>query len=342
MKLSFYNKPIKVMKSLMRFRQDYNDRPIFIFSCGGREDQFSSRKQLREFIESKDNLRNVLCLKAEDVSRRDEFKNVNLLLQEAMMADVADLIIVFSESAGSFCELGAFTSLPHIRAITSVVEDVKYSKDNSFLNYGPIRMIASEQSELSNVFYIKQNNIMMSDKLTSFIFNIRDNIRNGYNISINNKRMVPNALVRNKRNKYTYVSIGSLVHEIIDLVSLLGPISFSDLFYVYCQLLDIKSRDLRIESRSINADMKSSELKNISKEQVIAFMLANHLLDEIPSINNQPALYITRVPLDTYFMFLNNVGSKERLCRMKAEILSQKRHMGMRGARRVYHKDDEF
>lgn len=337
MKLSFYNKPIKVMKSLMRFRQNYNDRPIFIFSCGGREDQFSLRKQLREFIESKDNLRNVLCLKAEDVSRRDEFKNVNLLLQEAMMADVADLIIVFSESAGSFCELGAFTSLPHIRAITSVVEDIKYSKDNSFLNYGPIRMIASEQSELSNVFYTKQNNIMMSDKLTSFIFKIRDNIRNGYNIRINEKRMVPNVLRNNE-----YISIGPLVHEIIDLVSLLGPISSSDLFYVYCQLLNIKSRDLRIESRSINADMKSNELKNISKKQVIAFMLANHLLDEIPSINNQPTLYFTRVPLDTYFMFSNSDVSKERLCRMKAEILGQKRHMGMRGARCVYHKDDQF
>ena len=88
--------------------------------------------------------------------------------------------------------------------------------------------------------------------------------------------------------------------------------------------------------------MKSNELKNISKEQVIAFMLANHLLDEIPSINNQPTLYFTRVPLDTYFMFRNNDVSKERLCKIKAEILGQKRHMGMRGARCVYHKDDQF
>lgn len=318
----------------MSLRQNYDNRPIFVFSCGGREDQFSSRRQLREFIESNGNLRNVLCLKAEDVSKRDEFRNVNLLLQEAMMADVADLIIVFSESAGSFCELGAFTSLPHIRAVTSVVEDVKYSRDNSFLNYGPIRMIAFEQSKLSNVFYIENNNIMMSDKLTSFIFNIRDNIRDGYKIKINEKRMIPNALADTK-----YISIGPLVHEIIDLVSLLEPISLSNLFYVYCQLLNIKTQDLKIISRSINADMKSSEFNSISKEQVIAFMLANHLIDEIPSINNQPALYTTRVPLDTYFMFHNSAWSKDRLCRMKAEVLGQKRHMGMRGAKCVYHKD---
>lgn len=334
MKQSFYKQSIRVMKPLMRSRQNYGDRPIFIFSCGGREDQFSSRRQLKEFIESKGKLRNVLCLKAEDVSKRDEFKDVNLLLQEAMMADVADLIIVFSESAGSFCELGAFTSLPHIRAITSVVEDVKYSGDNGFLNYGPIRMIASEQSKLSNIFYTENNNIMMSDKLTSFIFDIRDNIRYGYNIKINERRMIPNALTGNE-----YISIGPLVHEIIDLVSLLGPISSSDLFYVYCRLLNIKTRDLKIVSRSINADMKSNEFNNISKEQVIAFMLANHLIDEIPSINNQPALYTTRVPLDAYFMFSNSAPSKKRLCKMKAEMLGQKRHMGMRGAKRVYHKN---
>lgn len=334
MRASFYKESIEIMRRCWRPNQDHEGRPIFIFACGGREDQHTSRRQLRDFIASKRSLTNVLCLSAEAVAKRGEFQRVDLLTQEAMMADIADWLVIFSESAGSICELGAFAALPHARAITSIVEDSSHAAEQSFLNDGPIRMIHEEKSPLSRLFVVSLSNIMMAPEFTRFVTDIRSKVQAGSRIKRNEQRMRPNS-----NNEDGKVYVGPLVHELIDIISLLGPIDQRNLFRIYCDVLGIKLSSLSIRSRIIQDDISENDI-SIKRGQVMAFMAANSLVKEIPAPKGSSVLYTTRLPLSSYFMFRNSKLSKERLHIMKAKVLGQKRHMGMRGANNVYHRHD--
>ena len=103
---------------------------------------------------------------------------LNLLQQEAMLADISDWILIFAESCGSFCELGAFSALPHAAWITSVAVGKQYKGSRSFLIDGPVEEIATGDSSLNKVFYLDLNNPMSSPDLCRFVSELRPLIGN--------------------------------------------------------------------------------------------------------------------------------------------------------------------
>jgi hypothetical protein len=93
-------------------------------------------------------------------------KKSNLLSLEGLLADSVDAIVIIPESLGSFAELGAFANDEKLRKKLICLVDIKYKKDKSFINQGPLKLVKKEN--LHGVIYIDPNNIKEEiNKLTS-------------------------------------------------------------------------------------------------------------------------------------------------------------------------------
>jgi hypothetical protein len=71
----------------------------------------------------------------------------DLLTLESDIAQIASLILVFSESYGSAAELGAFAMLPEISQRLLVVMDDKRYNENSFIKLGPLLSLSNSFGE---------------------------------------------------------------------------------------------------------------------------------------------------------------------------------------------------
>ena len=139
---------------LESLREIFERKPIYhckyrfiLFVCGGalNEGQNSLRKQFLEWADP--NLPDFVCLLAEE-ALRDSFAGegrrfVNLATFESIVADVADCVLIFPESAGSFAETGFFSN-SRIRDKTLVVNPFSLQAIESFLNLGPIDRISAD------------------------------------------------------------------------------------------------------------------------------------------------------------------------------------------------------
>lgn len=68
----------------------------------------------------------------------------NALAVEERLAELADIVIVIMESAGTFAELGAFSLSNELRKKLLPILDRRYETDRSFINTGPIHWINAE------------------------------------------------------------------------------------------------------------------------------------------------------------------------------------------------------
>ena len=133
LRLIFQKKPVYLLK-----------QPFFVFVCGGQlgSEQKTLRQQFIKWAESQ--LPNFVCLLAED-ALKDGFvpgrrKFINLGKFESVIADIADCVLIFPESPGSFAETGFFSNSRKIRDKTLVINPIDQQSD-SFLNLGPIHTI---------------------------------------------------------------------------------------------------------------------------------------------------------------------------------------------------------
>jgi hypothetical protein len=120
---------------------------FIMFVCGGRLDEgaTSLRKQFIGWSEA--NLPEFICLLAEE-ALKDNFAGegrsfVNLAKFETVIADIADCVVIFPESPGSFAEAGFFANSKIIREKTLVINPLLLQTTDSFLNLGPIDTISS-------------------------------------------------------------------------------------------------------------------------------------------------------------------------------------------------------
>ncbi len=140
---------------LASLRQVFKEKRVYhrrknrfiMFVCGGTLDggELSLRKQFVVWAET--NLPDFVCLLAED-ALKDSFAQegrqfVNLAKFESILADVADCVLIFPESPGSFAEAGFFSNSKVIRAKTLVINPLQLQTSESFLNLGPIDTINS-------------------------------------------------------------------------------------------------------------------------------------------------------------------------------------------------------
>lgn len=100
--------------------------------------------------------------------------SADLLSLENLLADSVDAVVVIPESAGSFAELGAFANNEKLRSKMICVVDIKYKRDKSFINQGPIKLVKSVNKDA--VVYIDESKIGKTDfsKIETFSFFTRD------------------------------------------------------------------------------------------------------------------------------------------------------------------------
>jgi hypothetical protein len=136
---------LESLRTIFQEKRVFHRKHKFIvFVCGGRleEGETSLRKQ---FIAWADHyLPEFICLLAEE-ALKDNFAGegrtfVNLARFESIIAEVADCVLIFPESAGSFAETGYFAK-SKIRKKTLVVNPLDFQTADSFLNLGPIDTI---------------------------------------------------------------------------------------------------------------------------------------------------------------------------------------------------------
>lgn len=139
---------------LSSLRQVFEEKRIYhrknrfiMFVCGGKlgDGHSSLRKQFINWAQ--ENLTEFVCVMAED-ALADNFAGegrsfVNLAKFESIIADVADCVILFPESPGSYAEAGFFSNSRIIREKTLVINPLSLQTADSFLNLGPIETISS-------------------------------------------------------------------------------------------------------------------------------------------------------------------------------------------------------
>lgn len=115
------------------------DRRI-IFICGGRVKPYSRSLRNRFIKYSSNALSNFRVFLAEAatldmLANSDKPEFLNVADFETLVAKIADVIIIFPESAGSYAELGFFTNSSEAAEKTLVVNDMTKQRD-SFINIG--------------------------------------------------------------------------------------------------------------------------------------------------------------------------------------------------------------
>jgi hypothetical protein len=122
----------------------------FVLLCGGTRTDIDEPKpkSLRDaFLKSNfySSIKNGDVKQIEDI--REYFEKESpykeLVSFESNIAQLSDLVLLFSESPGSFAELGVFASHPEIAKKTLVVIQQKYLSKHSFISKGPIAYFTS-------------------------------------------------------------------------------------------------------------------------------------------------------------------------------------------------------
>ena len=123
-----------------------------IFVCGGETDSppelIKSRRDALMRICMTGDFAKFSFMKAEDVNVFAPKENYKDLLRfESDIAQISGLILLFTESAGSFAELGAFSMEEEITKRLLVVIDDKYYNEDSFIKWGPVSYLENAHGD---------------------------------------------------------------------------------------------------------------------------------------------------------------------------------------------------
>ena len=114
--------------------------PKFVFLCGAAysENEYdkTNRGVIDKYLKSKSD--DIFIVLSERLWEDSFDSNIDLLTFEEFLAEVSDAIILFVESPGSFCELGAFAYAEKLFSDKLIIViDEKYNGDKSFIITGP-------------------------------------------------------------------------------------------------------------------------------------------------------------------------------------------------------------
>lgn len=211
---------------LSKAKSKYVPYPKFVFLCGkDYKDRFelSNRGVIEQYITTLD--KDVKFVLSECVLKHISDTNdnpPNLVLFEEVLAELSDAFILFLESMGTSCELGAFTYDDNqFKEKLIIVEDLKFKDAPSFLNQGAI---AKAKDNNSSVVYshLDDGGLLSSNELRISIKKMIDDFHSNKPI---NRRYI--------NLQEDRVLLNSFAIEILELINLFQPISKKDLLNVY-------------------------------------------------------------------------------------------------------------
>ncbi len=263
--------------------------PKFIFLCGKGVDPRtpekyyeSNRGIIEQYILAK--APNTHIVLSERLWENGFLSEIDLLTFEEFLAEISDCIIIFVESMGSSCELGAFTFQETLFMDKLIlILNQKYRNDDSFINHGPVEKAKNGKVP---VIYADLEGALLSSR--ELIHETDTLLKSMQQKCALNKRQVNPKTTSN-------ISLGSFIVEILELIRLLQPVSKEDLVYVYKQIKDLSSfefvkRDGKQFSSRIHLSylLKLLVKVNVIKQENNLFALGN--------LNNSSNLLFTFSP----------------------------------------------
>jgi len=119
-----------------------------IFVCGGKIDPAKASLRLGFITWAQKNIESdaLILLSETAYGAATEIGKsfINIAIFEELLASISDCILIFPESAGSYCEVGIFAVTEPIRYKTLIANDSSHEKNDSFLNLGPIHAINTD------------------------------------------------------------------------------------------------------------------------------------------------------------------------------------------------------
>ena len=202
--------------------------PKFVFLCGAAYScskyDNSNRGVAGKYLRC--NSDNIFIVLSEKLWEDNFDANIDLLTFEEFLAEVSDTIILFVESPGSFCELGAFAYAEKLFSDKLIiVVDQKYENDKSFIITGPV---AKAKKDGSTVIYapLDGTGLLSSTDLRSAL---NKKIYEFKSKSCPKNKRFPN-------QDEDKVQINSFILELLELVRILQPISRMDLIKIYKEI----------------------------------------------------------------------------------------------------------
>lgn len=188
-----------------------------VFLCGEKysgnspDRKLPNRIKVVQFLEK--HRKDIKCINVEIFM--DKFlKEMDLLTFEEFIAVLCDAIILFAESWGSICELGAFSTRDSLVKKMMVINDRSHMESPSFINLGPIARIKE----------YNQNSVIYTDN--EAIFSNPDLHGNLIDCIPERKRCKPNL-------KPDAISLDAYMYEVIDIINLFGPVTSKQISSLY-------------------------------------------------------------------------------------------------------------
>lgn len=222
---------VKKYLSVESFKYIYS--PKFIFLCGKGYDysdpksySLTNRGVIQSYISVRDSSTNIVL--SEKLWENELLKEIDLLTFEEFLAEMSDYVLLFVESMGSACELGAFTFSNEslMKKLVVIVSD-EYKTRDSFIKNGPIEKalrfgVPVLYADLSGPLLSNRELVGLVDKLVS---SLKER-------SASNKRVISRA---------EEVTLASFVPEALELIRLFQPIKSDDLLHLYKTIKDFSS-----------------------------------------------------------------------------------------------------
>ena len=280
----------------------YITYPKFIFLCGKGFDKSikdsywgTNRGIIHRYMERL--LPDINIVLSEQLWEDGFDSTIDLLTFEDFLAEVSDAIILFVESPGSFCELGAFAYADSLFSDKMIIVlDEQYREERSFITTGPVLKALGNGSKIVYA-EIKDGALLASAELRSTVIDLTNKIKS--KVSAINKRVI---------NKNVNIHIGAFIPEILEIIKLVQPIKSADLIQLY---KDIKGFE--------NFTFVKRNGKSFSREIQVNYIWK---LLEVSSIIQTKAGYISLIdyskPQSFMLKYFGNAMDRERnriICR---------------------------
>jgi len=206
-----------------KFKKSESQRIYFFFLCGGDLNTYPNRNLLKNYLDKQSGCYPIIV---ENIFLK--YKDQNLLDLEDLLSYISDVIVIFPESFGSVCELGAFANSECLRKKVFVFQDSKFKNESSFIKLGPIQSILDVNSD--SVYWL--NNTNASKRQAMF----KDS---------DTKALLECKIIQNEKNKEEITWFTKEDNE---------SITITDLSYYFLALIDLVSFFYSLP-RSIIADV---------------------------------------------------------------------------------------
>lgn len=274
--------------------------PKFVFLCGAAylpsTYENTNRGITGKYLRRKtDDLYIVL---SEELWEESFNSNIDLLTFEEFLAEISDSIILFVESPGSFCELGAFAYAEKLFSDKLIIViNEKYKEDKSFIITGPT---AKALKDGAKVIYapLEGTGLLSSYELRS---TLDERIQR-----FKSKNAVQNKRTPNQDENH--ILVNSFVLELLELIKILQPISRRDLIDIYKDVKEFSSFSfVKKDGSPFHNEIKTDYIfKLLEKSKLI------DITDNIITAKNQAK---SQAFMFTYSKKAENKERNKLLCR---------------------------